>query len=86
MRSDRIFAAASSDSKKDLASVVGLKSSSSSLLSQPSFTSSSPPHKSGILVPILERRFPQLLDPTRKTLVWGAPPVDHIGRMGDPRK
>lgn len=37
----------------------------------------------GVLVPTLERRFPRLLDPSRKTLVWGAPPVDNIGRLGD---
>jgi len=29
----------------------------------------------------LDSRFPRLLDPQRKTLVWGAPPVDNIGRM-----
>lgn len=29
----------------------------------------------------LDGRFPQLLDPQRKTLVWGAPPVDNIGKM-----
>lgn len=37
----------------------------------------------GLLVPILERRFPRLLDPSRKTLIWGAPPVDNIGRLRD---
>lgn len=35
----------------------------------------------GILAPLLERHTPRLLDPKRKTLVWGAPPVDSIGRM-----
>jgi cytochrome c oxidase assembly factor 3, fungi type len=29
----------------------------------------------------LDGKFPRLLDPNGKTLVWGAPPVDHIGRM-----
>jgi cytochrome c oxidase assembly factor 3 len=37
----------------------------------------------GLLVPILERHFPRLLDPSRKTLIWGAPPVDNIGRLRD---
>ncbi|KAF9238835.1 hypothetical protein BU15DRAFT_47345 [Melanogaster broomeanus] len=35
----------------------------------------------GVLAPILDRTFPRLLDPTRKTLVWGAPPLDNIGRV-----
>ena len=29
----------------------------------------------------LDKRFPSLLDPERKTLVWGAPPVDNFGKM-----
>lgn len=29
----------------------------------------------------LDKRFPWLLDPERKTLVWGAPPVDNIGKI-----
>jgi cytochrome c oxidase assembly factor 3 len=29
----------------------------------------------------LDGKFPRLLDPTRKTMVWGAPPVDRMGRM-----
>jgi cytochrome c oxidase assembly factor 3 len=37
----------------------------------------------GLLVPILEKHFPRLLDPSRKTLIWGAPPVDNIGRLRD---
>ncbi|KAG1806470.1 uncharacterized protein HD556DRAFT_314983 [Suillus plorans] len=37
----------------------------------------------GLLVPILERHFPRLLDPSRKTLIWGAPSVDNIGRLRD---
>jgi cytochrome c oxidase assembly factor 3 len=35
----------------------------------------------GILAPLVERRFPRVLDPERKTLVWGAPSVDQLGRM-----
>jgi cytochrome c oxidase assembly factor 3, fungi type len=30
----------------------------------------------------LEKRFPRAFDPKRKTIVWGAPPVDSIGREG----
>jgi len=39
------------------------------------------PRPKGILVPLLERYYPRLLDPTNRTLVWGAPPVDRIGRL-----
>ncbi|KIK53293.1 hypothetical protein GYMLUDRAFT_49473 [Collybiopsis luxurians FD-317 M1] len=35
----------------------------------------------GVLVGILEKTFPSALDPTRKTLVWGAPDVDNIGTV-----
>lgn len=35
----------------------------------------------GVLAPVLDRSFPRLLDPTRKTLVWGAPPLDDLGRV-----
>jgi len=37
----------------------------------------------GVLVQLLDRPFPKLLDPEQKTLVWGAPPVDDIGKMKD---
>ncbi|KAH0588064.1 hypothetical protein J132_10399 [Termitomyces sp. J132] len=30
----------------------------------------------------LDNRFPRMLDPKNKTLVWGAPPVDNIGKIG----
>ena len=33
------------------------------------------------LLALLDRKFPGLLDPEAKTMVWGAPPVDRIGRM-----
>ena len=29
----------------------------------------------------VEHSVPWLLDPERKTLVWGAPPVDNVGKM-----
>lgn len=38
------------------------------------------------VLPSLEKRMPvwfQLLDPERKTLVWGATPIDKMGKMGD---
>ncbi|PIL37388.1 hypothetical protein GSI_01082 [Ganoderma sinense ZZ0214-1] len=35
----------------------------------------------GILPPLLERRFPGLLDPQTGTLVWNAPPVDNVGKL-----
>ena len=37
----------------------------------------------GILAPLLDRHYPRLLDPTSKTLIWGAPSVDRIGRLRD---
>ena len=38
----------------------------------------------GLLAP-LDRKFPRLLDPKGKTMVWGAPPIDRIGRMLEDR-
>lgn len=37
------------------------------------------------VLPALEKYLPRWfpLDPERKTLVWGAPPVDNMGKMGD---
>jgi cytochrome c oxidase assembly factor 3 len=38
------------------------------------------------ILPSLEKRIPlwfKLLDPERKTLVWGATPIDNMGKMGD---
>ena len=37
----------------------------------------------GVLAPRVHERFPTLLDPTRKTFIWGAPPVDRPGRLSD---
>ena len=39
----------------------------------------------GLLAP-LDGNFPRLLDPWGKTMVWGAPPVDRIGRMLEDRE
>lgn len=41
----------------------------------------SPSRPRGVLAPVLDRAFPRLLDPTRKTLVWGAPPLNDLGRV-----
>jgi len=37
----------------------------------------------GLLPSLLSTR---LLDPNSKTLVWGAPPIDSLGRLGDSRQ
>lgn len=37
----------------------------------------------GVLAPVLDGRYPRFLDPHCKTFVWGAPPVDRIGRLSD---
>lgn len=39
-------------------------------------------HPKGVVAAYLDRHYPQALDPTRKTLVWGAPPLDNIGKIG----
>nr|GAT51797.1 predicted protein [Mycena chlorophos] len=46
-------------------------------------SSRSPTPPRGVLAAVLDTRYPTLLDPRRKTLVWGAPPVDNVGRLGD---
>ncbi|KAL0950108.1 hypothetical protein HGRIS_010107 [Hohenbuehelia grisea] len=35
----------------------------------------------GLLAKFIGDREPRLLDPARHTLVWGAPPVDNMGKM-----
>ena len=42
------------------------------------------PTRRGVLSPVLER-VPGLLDPQRKTVIWGAPSVDAVGRISDRR-
>jgi cytochrome c oxidase assembly factor 3, fungi type len=37
----------------------------------------------GVVASLLWERYPGMFDPKTKTLVWGAPPVDRIGRVGD---
>jgi cytochrome c oxidase assembly factor 3, fungi type len=38
------------------------------------------------LLALLDGKFPRLLDPKGKTMVWGAPPVDRVGRMSEDGK
>lgn len=66
---------ATQPSKSNVSSLVPPSGASSSERATPT----SKPR--GILSPILDRTFPGLLDPAYKTLVWGAPPADNIGRM-----
>jgi cytochrome c oxidase assembly factor 3 len=40
-------------------------------------------HRVRGILPPLEKHLPGLLDPERKTLVWGATSVDNMGKMGD---
>lgn len=47
-------------------------------VSPPSIPASGP--KRGVLQ-YLDSRFPNLLDPVNKTLIWGAPPVDNMGTI-----
>lgn len=37
----------------------------------------------GLVFTALGNKYPWLFEPTHKTMVWGAPPVDHIGRIDD---
>ncbi|KAF8914351.1 hypothetical protein CPB84DRAFT_1759049 [Gymnopilus junonius] len=37
----------------------------------------------GVLPRLLGDRFPRLLDPEKKTLVWGAPSVDNMGKISN---
>lgn len=52
----------------------------------PSFSANpSAPTSVGLLPKLLGDRFNHISDPSTKTLVWGAPPLDNIGKMGDRR-
>ncbi|KAI0677284.1 hypothetical protein C8Q78DRAFT_1002050 [Trametes maxima] len=54
-------------------------------VTQPETKSGTGTSQRGILPPLLAQRFPGLLDPYSRTLVWGAPSVDNIGKLRDPR-
>ncbi|KAF8489111.1 hypothetical protein JB92DRAFT_3129614 [Gautieria morchelliformis] len=45
--------------------------------------SDSSKHARGLVFAALGNIHPWLFEPIHKTLVWGAPPVDHIGRIED---
>lgn len=55
--------------------------SSSTVSPTPSTALARTPTPGRGLLQHLDSRFPRLLDPQRKTLIWGAPPVDNIGKM-----
>jgi cytochrome c oxidase assembly factor 3 len=38
------------------------------------------------LLQTLDKRLPWLLDPQNKTLVWGAPPIDDLGKMASSKR
>lgn len=55
--------------------------SSSTVSPTPSTALARTPAPGRGLLQHLDSQFPRLLDPQRKTLIWGAPPVDNIGKM-----
>ncbi|KAI0720380.1 hypothetical protein C8T65DRAFT_568136 [Cerioporus squamosus] len=46
-------------------------------------TAATPSRRRGVLPWLLEDRIPRLFDPATGTLVWGAPPVDNVGKLWD---
>ncbi|KAI0650479.1 hypothetical protein C8Q79DRAFT_943935 [Trametes meyenii] len=59
-------------------------SSSIATTARPETKSGTGTSQRGILPPLLAQRFPSLLDPSSKTLIWGAPSVDNVGKLRDP--
>ncbi|KAG5654226.1 hypothetical protein H0H81_005913 [Sphagnurus paluster] len=59
-----------------------LATTAASQVSIPNVTAPTPAPRSRGILQHLDTSFPRLLDPQRKTLVWGAPPVDKIGNIG----
>ncbi|KIJ37343.1 hypothetical protein M422DRAFT_33702 [Sphaerobolus stellatus SS14] len=53
------------------------------LATTPVNTISQPLSSRGIVYAALGSRIPSLFEPTRKTLVWTAPPLDRLGRLED---
>ncbi|KAG6916478.1 hypothetical protein DXG01_006672 [Tephrocybe rancida] len=78
------------EEKKAMEAAISAASNSepiraSAIATTPAITSSpsSPTSTQGQgILQHLDSRFPRLLDPKSKTLVWGAPPVDNIGKLG----
>ena len=62
---------------------AGVNPGSSSRSRESVLVSSTPGPVRGLLASQLSKRFPSVLDPQTGSLVWGAPPVDRIGRLGD---
>ncbi|PAV21053.1 hypothetical protein PNOK_0368000 [Pyrrhoderma noxium] len=62
---------------------AGVNPGSSSRSRESVLVSSTPGPVRGLLASQLSKRFPSILDPQTGSLVWGAPPVDRIGRLGD---
>ncbi|OCH96020.1 hypothetical protein OBBRIDRAFT_787869 [Obba rivulosa] len=71
------------DATKGVVSLDGVTAPVQSLRSPPVVVASTSNQPRGLLAPLLARHFPRLLDPTTKTLVWGAPPVDRVGKLRD---
>jgi cytochrome c oxidase assembly factor 3, fungi type len=72
------------DRKKAAAGAHGEDMILDKIVHEPEDTTGSTSRTRGVLVHLLDRPFPALLDPERKTLVWGAPPVDNIGSIKNP--
>lgn len=83
VRQQRLEVLSVKEEKKVMEAAVNaaaIASSNPSLL--PSSGATSVPVAPGRgLLQWLDGRYPWLLDPQRKTLIWGAPPVDNIGKM-----
>ena len=62
---------------------AGVNPGSSSPSRESVLVSSTPGPVRGLLASQLSKRFPSILDPQTGSFVWGAPPVDRIGRLGD---
>lgn len=75
-------AAASSVSPADVASLTGQPGMAAAMAASDTPKASSGETR-GVLAAAISRRFPSALDPSARTMVWGAPSVDRIGKTGD---
>jgi len=69
---------------EDKTSERNIETNSPTTTAPPNVTSGEEAKAQGLLAP-LDGKFPRLLDPKGKTMVWGAPPIDRIGRMLEDR-
>ncbi|VDB97088.1 unnamed protein product [Peniophora sp. CBMAI 1063] len=69
---------------KDAAMAKAVATSPAAVVPEKLAAAPSTPTRRGVLSPVLEK-VPGLLDPQRKTIVWGAPSVDAVGRLSDRR-